>query len=374
MCKQWVMTAKNDYKELDDFFLENEVKRVFLVCGQSIEHMNIGVYFENLQKRKGVEVIRFSDFAPNPQYNSVVNGVRIFNREGCDLIAAVGGGSAIDVAKCIKLYSNMNENQIYLQQQIIPNAIKFLAVPTTAGTGSEATKFAVIYYNGEKQSVSDNSCIPHAVMFDPSALRTLPEYHRKSTMMDALCHAVESFWSINSTEESQEYSRKAIHMIFKYKDLYLDNDEEGNLKMLLAANMAGKAINIAQTTAGHAMAYKLTGLYGISHGHAVALCVSQLWSYMISHMEYCVDPRGETYIYEMFDSLAAAMDCPDMKSSRDKFACIVDELGFRPPLMNTDKEFDVLKTSVNPVRLRNNPIGLDPEVIDRLYCEILEVN
>ena len=127
----------------------------------------------------------------------------------------------MDVAKCIKLYSNMDENESYLKQRIVPNDIPFIAIPTTSGTGSEATRFAVIYYNGEKQSVADYSCIPQAVLIDPSTIRTLPEYYRKTAMLDALCHAIESFWSINSTEESLKYSADAIRVITEYKDAYL---------------------------------------------------------------------------------------------------------------------------------------------------------
>lgn len=107
----------------------------------------------------------------------------------------------------------------------------------------------------------------------PGALKTLPAYQRKSTMLDALCHAVESFWSVHATAESKAYSRDALKMIRRYAEDYLANCDEGNAGMLLAANTAGKAINLTQTTAGHAMCYKLTSLYGLAHGHAAALCV-----------------------------------------------------------------------------------------------------
>lgn len=79
--------------------------------------------------------------------------------------------------------------------------------------------------------------------------------------------------------------------------------------MLLAANLAGKAINLTQTTAGHAMAYKLTTLYGMAHGHAVALCIEKLWPYMVRHTEDCMDKRGTAYLNEMFRKLADVMDC-----------------------------------------------------------------
>ena len=121
---------------------------------------------------------------------------------------------------------------------------------------------------------------------DASALKTLPIYQKKSTMMDALCHSIESYWSVNSTEESNKYSKQAIQTILENKDAYLANKDLGNANMLKAAYLAGKAINITQTTAGHAMSYKLTSLYGIAHGHAVAICISKLWEYMLEPVSY----------------------------------------------------------------------------------------
>ena len=269
---QQILTASADYVELDEYFVQSGAKSILLVCDSAFGFLRIKDYFETLEARKGIRVVKFSDFQPNPLYESVVKGVEIFHENKCGLIAAVGGGSAIDVAKCIKLYSNMDSSENYLKQQIVPNDVPLFAVPTTAGTGSEATRYAVIYYNGAKQSVTDYSCIPSTVLFDASALKTLPMYQKKATMMDALCHAIESFWSVNSNEESMGYSQQAIEMIVANKASYLANEDAGNENMLKAANIAGKAINITQTTAGHAMCYKLTSLYGIAHGHAAAPC------------------------------------------------------------------------------------------------------
>lgn len=364
---QQIIEAGNHYKQLDDYLLENKIEKIFLVCGKSIGRLEIGKYFDELGKR--IKVVRFSDFKPNPLYESVVEGVKVFKEEKCDCIIAVGGGSAMDVAKCIKLYSNMDESQNYLKQKIVPNKIPFIAVPTTAGTGSEATRFSVIYHNGEKQSVSDYSCIPLVVVIDPIVLETLPEYQKKSTMMDALCHATESFWSVNSTEESQKYSAEAIKLVLENYRGYLDNTADGNKNMLKAANTAGKAIDIAQTTAGHAMCYKLTSLYGIAHGHAAALCVSKLYPYMVRNADKCIDPRGEEYLKKCFERLAEAYECERSEQAANKFNEILNELNLEVP---TPKEVDyeVLKNSVNPARLKNNPVGLDIDTIDDLYHQI----
>ena len=363
--------TSQDYRELDDYFRKNQCQRILLVAGKSLSLLNLGSYFESLEQRPGIRVVWFDNFKPNPGYPSVVDGVACYQREGCDQIVAVGGGSAMDVAKCIKLFSNMDSSQSYLEQEIVPNEIHFMAIPTTAGTGSEATRFAVIYKDGIKQSVTHDSCIPEAVFFDASALKTLPDYHRKATMMDALCHGIESYWSIRSTKESREYSQKAIREILEEKDSYLDNTDSGNAGMLRAANHAGRAINLAQTTAGHAMSYKLTGLYGIAHGHAAALCVSELFSDMVQNPDRCVDERGREHLEKILLEIAGAFGCDRPEEAVKKWNQILKELSLEIPVASK-KDYEILKKSVNPERLKNHPVSLNEERIDRLYHRILD--
>ncbi len=358
-----------DYKCLDEVFVQ--YKKVFLVCDNSYGFLRIGEYFDSLIN-KGIGIVKFTDFEPNPDYVSVKKGVSIYRELGCDAILAVGGGSAIDVAKCIKLYAQMSDDTEYIEQPIIPNEIKLMAVPTTAGTGSEATRYAVIYYNGAKQSVTDESCIPSVVIFDPSVLKTLPEYQRKSTMLDALCHAMESFWSVNSNEESRQLSSQAVHMILDNMNGYLDNLETANIKMMMAANIAGKAINITQTTAGHAMCYKLTSLYNLAHGHAAALCVSQLLPFMVDNTDRCLDERGVEYLKNTFSELAEVMGCSNVKDLGDKFKGIVQELQLPVPT-SREEDISVLKSSVNLTRLKNNPVELTEDTLDVLYRKILNI-
>ncbi len=370
--EQTVLFARRNYSALDDFFSRNKIRRIFLVKSSSFEQFPIRAYFSELRNRLGIEVVSFSGFHPNPDYESVVRGEMLFQQAECDCIFAVGGGSAIDVAKCIKLYAGLSPDKNFLLQKPIPNDIKLLVAPTTAGTGSEATRYAVIYHNGEKQSVTNDGCIPQGVIFDPSFLTTLPEYQRKSTMLDALCHALESLWSVNSTEESKEFSKKAIRLILGGMDSYLQNEEGGNCAMLMAANTAGKAINIAQTTAGHAMCYKLTSLYNIAHGHAAALCVSVLFPFMVNHTDLCIDSRGKAYLEATFAELSDAMGCADVFSATEKFNSILKKLSIASPQVKGEADFEILKSSVNPVRLKNTPIRLDGTAINKLYHHILE--
>ena len=371
--EQTILTASQNYKEQDAWLEQNRIHCVLLVCDSSLPYLKVSKYYEEKQASQKLKIVRFSNFTPNPQYESVCEGVALFRKEACDGIIAVGGGSAIDVAKCIKLYQNMDgsgENGSFLSQLIRPNDIPFLAMPTTAGTGSEATRFAVIYYKGAKQSVTHESCIPKTVLMDPGVLKTLPMYQKKATMMDAFCHALESFWSVNSTEESRQYSKQALEEILACKDSYLANEDPGNEKMLHAAHIAGKAINISQTTAGHAMCYKITSLFGCAHGHAAILCDRVLFPWMIRHTNLCLDPRGEEYLIATLKKIAAALGCSSLEEASGKVQHMFEELDLEVPAA-TEKQYEELRTSVNPQRLKNHPIALNEETIDALYHKIL---
>jgi len=363
-----IITPENNYRGLDEWL--DGKKRILLVCDSSIQFLED---FNKILDSLATPIIRFSNFQPNPSYESVVKGVEVLRNEGCDGIIVVGGGSAIDVAKCIKLYSNLpgdGTKGAWLKADIIPNNIPLLAMPTTAGTGSEATRYAVIYYEGAKQSITSERLIPESVIMDPNALKTLPLYHKKATMCDALCHAIESFWSVNSTDQSKEYSKAAIQGVIEHMEGYLNNTEEGRAGMLRAANTAGKAINITQTTAGHAMCYKITSLFGYAHGHAAILCDRVLFPWMIENTDKCIDPRGEEYLRKTLDEIGIAMGCADAKSGSDKLVKIFNRLEFEP-FKASAEQYEELKNSVNPVRLKNHPITLDEETIDKLYHEVL---
>lgn len=343
-----------------------------LVCGSSAKKLDAYGFLEQYGSQHGIEIVRFSDFAPNPDYDSVVKGVRIFREKQCDSIIAIGGGSAMDVAKCIRLYYPMDgngEDGSYLTQEKKPSDIPLLVVPTTAGTGSEATRYAVIYYKRQKQSITEDR-LPDIVLLDSGALKSLPVYQRKATMLDVLSHAIESYWSIRSTEESKKNAEKAIALFLQHKGGYLNNTEEGNTGMLRAANVAGKAINITQTAAGHAMCYKITSLFGCAHGHAAGLCNRVLYGWMAENTDKCIDPRGEAYLRETFDRLGRLLGGKNGSEGAAKLRMIIDSLDLEVPVAS-EEQFAVLRRSVNPVRLKNTPVNLDEETIDILYRRIL---
>lgn len=337
-----------------------------LVCGSSYHSLPI----KDLLKPDVV----FSDFHPNPDYEDICKGVKLFNDSHCEAIIAVGGGSAMDVAKCIKLYCKMDPTICYLEQEYKDTGIPLIAIPTTAGSGSESTRYAVIYRDGTKQSVHHDSITPNYAILEPKLLKTLPLYQKKCTMLDALCQAIESLWSVHSTEKSMIYSKIAIQMIMEHWMEYIELDtDDGAYYIMEASNYAGQAINITQTTAAHAMSYKLTTMYGLPHGHAVALCMTRVWMYMLEHPEKCIDPRGEDHLGFIFEWLGKMMFSNTPYNGLMMFNSILFALDMQHPHSdNREADLDLLTNSVNIERLSNNPVKLDKEAIRNMYERILE--
>jgi alcohol dehydrogenase class IV len=192
-------------------------------------------------------------------------------------------------------------------------------------------------------------------------------------MMDALCQGIESWWSVNSTEESYEYSRKTIELIMaNWRKYIFDNDDEAAANIMLGANYSGRAINITATTAAHAMSYKITSLYKLPHGHAVAINLPVIWKYMLCHMEKCIDLRGKEYLAGIFQSVATSMDSQTPAEAISKFRGMLVDMDIQNPVSaNHTSDISILASSVNPVRLKNNPIELDFQAIKELYETIV---
>lgn len=351
--------------------------RVMLVCGGSYRSLVVKDTVDAILARQtsGGVLTVFSSFGPNPLYVDVCRGVELFREQGIQCIVAVGGGSCIDTAKCIKLFGGMEPGVDYLTGAWSPAPVKLIAVPTTAGTGSESTPYAVIYHRGEKQSITHGGIIPDYAILDGEVLRTLSPYQRKCTMLDALCQGIESWWSLNSTPQSIGYSRLAVEGIMRgWRGYILGDDPSLYEGMMLGANYAGRAICITQTTAPHAFSYKVTSTYSFPHGHAVALCLPLIWEFMVGHMEKCIDPRGRDYLWGVFRDIASALGADGPSEGIEVFRGILSELGMGGPSSSTpDEDVAMLSAGVNLLRLGNNPVRLDLRDMEMVYSTLLGV-
>ncbi len=359
---------ENDLERvIKDILNKNNYHKVFVVSSNSSKSRII----EILSNKLNVNYVIFTAFSPNPKYSEVEEGVEQFKNENCDFILSIGGGSAIDVAKAIKLFVMLDSKRVYLKQDYLYSPYKHLTIPTTAGTGSEATRYSVIYYQGEKQSIHHDSIVPEYTILSPELLITLPLFQKKVTLLDAFCQAIESYWSVNSTSQSKALAKEAIILILDNYQSYLREDFTSYQDILLASNLSGEAINITQTTAPHALSYKLTSLYGIPHGQAVALSLPYIWREISISYQKTIDERGSKYLLETLNELAKIFEVNSIEESITKFETIYQSFNLAGPTLVNDDELDELVNSVNLQRLSNNPVSLDKEIIREIYINIL---
>lgn len=342
------------------------VQNILAVCSKSAKK-HCG---EEFWREFPGKVIFFHAFSPNPKYEEVEAGVALFEKEQCEMVLSMGGGSAMDVAKCIKMFAPMDKHENYLKQEKKANDIRHIAIPSTAGTGSESTSFAVVYYQEEKQSVAHASLLPDYAILHAGFLENLPLYQKKATMMDALCQAVESYWSVNSTKESRQYAREAIVALRKAWQGYVEENTNW-LQIMAAANFAGRAINISKTTAAHAMSYKITSMYGFAHGHAAAICLPKTWAYLQDHIDDCTDERGKDYLLQILEELNQMLGTENTQESISWFTKLIDDLELPYPVQCGEEDVEILSASVNAERLNNFPVKVTKEALCAMYREIV---
>ncbi len=337
-----------------------------------------------LQRLKGLEnAPAFSGYHPNPDLADAEAGVRMYRESGCDGLISIGGGSAMDTAKAIKAWlcsdspEAMKRNELNLPAETggtgkitglqdlksrarrasVRSALPHLAIPGTAGSGSEATATGVLYEHGKKLSIAHPALLPEGVLLDAGLLDSLPDYHRKSCALDALSQGIESYWAKAATEDSRVHAYLAIRGVLDNLKAYLAGDPHAAEEMMDASYQSGKAIFVTRTTGAHAMSYQITKLLGPAHGHACALTLPVLWDLLTENE----DTR------EMMADLAGMMRLGDPMMGSRLLRGILIDLDMQAPPMPSAETLDVLADSVNPERLGNHPMSLTRDQIRVVY-------
>lgn len=357
--------GKGELEKLKDIVRELDAKRIFLVTGkQSYERSGLERRVADLINDRAYT--RFCDFAENPQYEDVLIGMQKIQAFSPDLIVGIGGGSPMDMAKLLSVLSEDVEHALDIIEKKVPvpkRTIKLVLIPTTAGTGSEATHFAVVYVQGVKYSVASPELLPDYAIVDAELTYTAPAALTAVTAFDALSQAIESYWSVTSTPESREYASESIQLIMQVFDVLVTKpDDRARGAMMHAAHLAGKAINITTTTAAHALSYGFTSKYGIPHGHAVMLTLPDMFvhntvstaiSDKLSPDEHRKRMSELCELLSVADAYGAAAKLKDMVV-RSGLAAHLSDMGIE----GSKEVIDALVAGVNVQRLQNNPTAL----------------
>ncbi|MGB4375300.1 MAG: phosphonoacetaldehyde reductase [Defluviitoga tunisiensis] len=373
----------NSTEKIIHIIEKENIKKPFLVISESaFKGSKLEEIIRGLLKVGKIEGIYiFSDFENNPKYEDIIKGLELFKKNRHDVIISYGGGSSIDVSKLIKYFScidNKNNREGNLLQikgenynRAMQKDIIHIAIPTTCGSGAEATKFAVMYYQNKKYSVEHQALLPKYVIIDPYVFMKLPDKILASSIMDSLAQGIESYWSINSTEESQVYSKKCIGLVMQnYLKAFEERDINSLYNLSKASNFSGKAINIAKTTAPHAMSYVLTNKYNIPHGQAVMMILPYVYEFNAEMEGELKEKRGKDYLRKVFEELNSLLNITSSKEIKEKLINMMTALNLETKLSEiTPEEINVeeLVNSINLERLNNNPLKINKTEIETIY-------
>ncbi len=264
--------------DLPQLFMEKDITCVMLVTDKSIRSFNITKPLEETLAEHNITCIVYDETVPNPTTTNVEEARALYLDNNCQALIGFGGGSSIDCAKAIgariakpKQTLDKMEGILKINKKLPP----LIAIPTTAGTGSETTLAAVITdaETRHKYPINDFPLIPHYAVLDPDVTKTLPKSITATTGMDALTHAIEAYIGRSTTYQTRKDSLKAVKLIFKYLPEAYENGSnmKARKQMLYAAYLAGSAFTKSYVGYVHAVAHSLGGKYNTPHGLANAV-------------------------------------------------------------------------------------------------------
>lgn len=365
-------------KSIEKILSKLHAKRVFLVTGEKSFQLSGAQRIIN-EMKSHYDFFRFSQFEKNPNISDLKTGIQKYKEFRPDMTMAIGGGSVLDMAKLINILANQDaqpESYIKKEKGIQRRGKPVMAIPTTSGSGSEATHFAAIYINEKKYSLAHEFLLPDFSLLNHELTYRLPKHLTASTGIDALSQAIESYWNVNSTSESKEYARKSIKLILdNLKESVHCPNNKNRKNMMVAANLAGKAINITKTTAPHAISYILTSKWGLPHGHAVGLTLGEflVFNSKVSKRD-CADPRGPLYIKTTLQEINKMFHSPTPELTRDKIHQLMRNIHLDYKLgslgITSKEDKELIIDSVNYERLKNNPRKLNQEQLRRIINRI----
>lgn len=309
-------------------------------------------------------VSRFTGFEPNPKLHDIERGLSLIGDAEPDVVIGFGGGTAIDLAKLIgslAVQSGPVRSIITGRIDLEKKGLPLIAVPTTSGTGSEATHFAVAYVDGQKHSLAHPWLLPDYALVDAKLTASLPAHITSVTGLDAFCQAVESLWAVGATDESVDFAAHSLRLSVQHLEAaVLRPTASSRLGMCEAAHLAGKAINISKTTASHALSYAITSDYGVAHGAAVALSLGAMLEYNAGVTDAdCTDPRGAEFVRGRIDRIVDLLGAENVVEARRRIDLLIEAIHCPVSLSEVgikgDAAIEQLVDRVNLERLANNP-------------------
>ena len=353
----------NSVEDIKTFIKDKYFKKIFILCGKkSFANSGAEKLLKNIVDNKATKIFYKSSELPIlDELIDIINYIKNFKP---DLILAIGGGTIIDYAKIANVVdarSDLAELIVNYSYPFKDKYTKLAVIPTTAGSGAEATSNAVIYVDGIKHSFENELLIPDNVFLIPEFLISAPNKIKAAAGFDTIAQALESLVSKKSNDQSVDYAVKSLKISTNNFISFINDPNIKNAtEMSLAANLAGKAISISKTTAPHATSYPFTSLFNISHGHAVGLFFEKFFKFNYENLN-----KSETSfdLKKRFDLIFNLLDVKNINDFSSKISIIKKQAKLEDDLVKLN--IDIQKSSekiikgINMLRLGNNPVKID---------------
>ena len=362
----------NGLDKIPELLKENGISKVMLVTDKGIRGLGLTASLEKDLEEKSIQCHVYDKTVPNPTSENVEEALKMYNSNGCEALIAFGGGSSMDCAKVVgarAVCPNKPLNKMAGLLRICKKLPLLIAVPTTAGTGSETTVASVIVDSEthHKYVINDFSLIPRYAVLDPTITKGLPGHLTSTTGMDALTHAVEVYVGRSKTKATKEASIKAVKLIFdNLERAYIDgSDLEARANMLHASYLAGTAFTKSYVGYVHAVAHTLGGKYGVAHGLANAI--------LLPHV---LRAYGES-AHESLAELAKAVGLvSEEMPTKDAAEAIISHIEGMNRRMGIPEKFNCIKAEDIPAMARladkeANPLYPVPTLWDNTELEAL---
>lgn len=326
-------------------------KKALIVTDKVMIDLGNCAKVESALKNEGVDYVIYSDITGEPTDVMIDGGAKVYKENGCDFIVALGGGSPIDSMKAIaSLIENGGSISDYMGKVIDVPVPPMVAIPTTAGTGSEATQFTIItdIKKDIKMLLKGAVLMPTLAIIDPQFTMTAPPKITAATGLDALCHAVEAYTSRKAQTLSDTFAVSAVKRIFKFLPVAFKDgkNEEARVEMSVAALEAGIAFNNASVTVIHGMSRPIGALFHVAHGLSNAMLMKECLKFALpgaydrfadlgraigaAKAEDSDEAAAEKFLKEI-ENITKVLETPTLEEygiDREKFFSVIDKMSF----------------------------------------------
>ena len=354
-------------------------KKILIVTDKNL--LNILGISENVHDYLEKDGFTIDIFEKEGYFSSIEiidNGANLVRNKDYGLIIGIGGGSAMDTAKCMAILGkNPGSINLYLKEgkTLENHGIPLIEVPTTSGTGSEVTRWATVWDLGEKQkkySLSDPKMYANGAIVDPILVKSLPKKMSVITGLDALSQAIEAYWSKNHNPISDIYALQAIPIIFSNLQKIFDNPSDVETRKILAFGslLSGLAFSNTKTTAVHSVSYPITLHFNVPHGLACALTLSQ---FLLFNSEKTADNIDEAP--ERLQKISKAIGADSPEKAAQMITELMKNLNLPTKLHEVDIDKKGIELIINegftPDRVKHNPRKLTEDQLREILQRLL---